>query len=172
MDAVRSLSKKAENFRITLAGCSGADERYVPEEIKRYFICEGKLSAEDLSKKLLESDFFLMLLDPKNSDHDEYIKIRSTGSAQLVYGYRRPAIVHKKFAQPYGFDNSNAVVYDREDLADAMYKAITMYQEEYDEKQENLCKLSERIYRESLLNLEKKVKSIISNNHAGPNQPA
>jgi hypothetical protein len=164
VDAVQDLSKKTENFYVTVTGYKqrpGENVLNVPDDIRKYFKYEGELNAEDLSAKLMDSDFCLMLLDPENHKHDRYITYYCAGSAQLVYGFRKPPIVHKKFAAPYGFDDSNSIVYDKKNLADAMYRAILMSQKKYNLMQKNLLSLSREIYRESLENLRKRVNSIM-----------
>ncbi|MDR2681861.1 MAG: hypothetical protein LBB29_02340 [Holosporaceae bacterium] len=150
IDAVKELAERKIDFSITLVGTTTLQ---IPEELQKYFICEGALNAKEVYKKIMNADFYLMLLDPENEKHNIYATSSSTGSAQLVYGFKKVPIIHRKFAQHYDFDDTNAIIYDGRKLADAMYEAILMSTEKYIEKQTNLERLAKEIYQESLSNL-------------------
>ena len=110
-------------------------------------------------KEIEEADFILPMLDPKNIEHEIYIKNKVSGTFQLIYGFLKIAIINKKFAEPYGLNEANSIIYDNNEyLTNVMIKAIKMNNKEYIEKQNCLKEYSDKIYNQSLDNL----KSIIN----------
>ena len=99
------------------------------------------------------ADFFLTLLDPENPAHDRYITTGVTGSAQLIYSFAKVPVVHKKFAEFYRFDETNAIVYDGT-LGDAMAHAIDIAPDKYKKMQTALTNTANAITTESIENLK------------------
>jgi hypothetical protein len=153
MDAVTKMSAIKElqdKFEVVIVTPEYSD---IQANIKRYFTITGVLDNEDMYVEFMKSDFILPLLDPNNKSHHMYVKDRVTGSAQLIYGFKKPPVIHKLFGDFYGFNNQNAVVYDKNSFTEAMIEAIKMSPNEYREKQLGLVNLSKTIYDSSLANL-------------------
>lgn len=131
IDVVNKLVATGENnFKITVIGRGSLDG--IPENIKPYFDIKGRLDFSSMYDELEKSDYFLPLLDPENPTHDRYIKFGTSGSFQLIYGFLKPCIINKKFADVYGFDNRNSLVYgENADLYKAMQRAIMINNTDY-----------------------------------------
>lgn len=127
----------------------------------KYIDVKGRLNYPDMYKEIEEADFFLPLLDNENPDHDRYLKYGVSGSFQLIYGFRKPCILNRKFAETYGINNDNSILYDNnEDFIESLKKAINMNNDEYFKLQNNLKIYADNLYNKSLENL----KYIIENN--------
>ena len=120
----------------------------------------GRLNFEDMYNKIEEADYILPLLDPDNNEHNRYITTGTSGSFQLIYGFIKPAIIHKKFSDYYNINDKNAIVYNNnQDLYDKLIYSINIDSNEYKSLQQNLQKLSNSIYKQSINNL----KTLINN---------
>lgn len=107
-------------------------------------------------KSLEESDYFLPLLDPELKAHKRYTRSGTSGSFQLIYGFLKPCIIHKTFADIYGFDTSNALIYeDNSKISEKMHEAINTTEESYLSIQNNLKTYVGRINNLSLNNLKR-----------------
>ena len=106
-------------------------------------------------EKLEQSDFILPLLDPNIKSHKRYMDSGTSGSFQLIYGFNKPCIIHKTFADIYNFDNSNSIIYpENEILANKMIEAVELKNSEYLELEANLSKLVQSIDIKSRKNLK------------------
>ena len=81
-----------------------------------------------------------------------YIKTQVTGSAQLIYGFSKIPVIHKKFTKFYDFDTTNAIIY--QDLIEGMKTAINMSNKEYKKYIKQMKQTEQKIYQESLNNLK------------------
>jgi hypothetical protein len=140
------------NFRITVIGRGSL--RSVPAELRAYFRILGRVDFARMYDAVEAADFFLPLLDPGNPQHERYITTGTSGSFQLIYGFRKPCLIAAKFARLNGFDGSNSLVYaDNPDLVAAMVEAMGLTQAAYSSLQEGLARTADRLYAESLANL-------------------
>lgn len=156
IESVRNLKNKNKDFIVTLLGRGSTLN--IPEDIKNYFNFLGRLSYKDMYEQVKNADFILMLLDPKNQSHLIYKTSKVSGNVQLSYGFTTPVIINKDFADFYGFNDKNSIIYE-ENLTNAMNEAINKTEEEYNDICYNLKTLSNSIFLESINNL----KSIIEN---------
>lgn len=140
------------NFKITVIGngsLKGVEKKY-----KSYFDLKGRVDFETMYRELEKADFFLPMLDNQNPKHDRYITTGTSGSFQLIYGFRKPCLIVEKFAGYHGFNNSNSIVYkSNSHFTDAMITAINMNKEQYADMQWNLTNLAESLYHLSLDNM-------------------
>lgn len=150
------LANNYHNFKITVVGRGKIKD--IPKAYRRYIDIKGYLDFPKMYQEMEKADFFLTLLDEQNKDHYRYITTGVTGSAQLIYGFAKLPIIPQKFAEFYGFNNQNAVVYDGDNLALAMQNAIDLSSKEYQEKQQNLQHLATEIYQKSIENLQKEIR--------------
>ncbi len=152
------IAQGIDNFKITSIARIGSLD-FIPDKIKQYFDFKGCLSYPDMYDEIEKSDFFLPLLDPLNIDHNRYITTGTSGSFQLIYGFRKPCLIAEKFATIHGFNQQNSIVYkNNEDLTSAMQTAINMNQEQYHNLQTNLAEYADNLYQESLANLREIIK--------------
>lgn len=152
MDAVERLAANKQNFEVVIIGLGKIED--IPSHIRPYFILRGRLKFSEMYHEMESADFYLPLLDQDNSEHERYITSAVTGAAQLIYGFSKPCVIHKKFAGFYRIDTSISIVYEK-DLYDALCAAISLNQEQYSEMQKGLVKIACDIYSESLDNLKK-----------------
>jgi len=126
IDAAKGLRASGiTNFKITVVGRGSL--RGIPRDIREHFDLKGRLDFSHLYEELERSDFFLTLLDPENPLHERYITTGTSGSFQLIYGFRKPCLIAEKFATAIGFNSANSIVYGgNSDLARAMSAAIGM----------------------------------------------
>lgn len=158
-NAVKTLAEKGyEDFSVTVIG--RGDVSYLPENIQPYFNILGRVDFPTMYKAMEEADFFLPLLDPDNSEHDRYITCGTSGSFQLIYGFQKPCLIHKKFCIPmHGFTTDNSLIYETSDgLADKMIEAIEMTRDKYKNMQKDLKNFADGLYKKSLNNLKETLK--------------
>ena len=98
-------------------------------------------------------DFIINTLDRKIPRDNTYNNGRSTGSAQITYGYLKPCLINRDFTKTYGMNEENSIIFN--DLKDSLYfvmsEAIMMTDKEYKKKQYNLKKTADTIYEISKL---------------------
>lgn len=141
------------NFKITVVGKGSLN--HLPKHLRKYFEIKGRLNFEEMYSELENADFFLPLLDVFNKNHENTITTSTSGSFQLIYGFRLPAIIAEKFATVNGFTNENSILYvNNEDLADAMKNGIKLSDENYTLLQKNLAKYADSLYNRSIENLK------------------
>ncbi len=150
IDAIDNLAARYADFRVIVIGSGNLDN--FPANIRRYIEFTGRLIFPEMFDKLESADFFLPLLDADTDAHNRYITTGVTGSAQLIYGFTKIPVIHKKFAKFYRFDDTNAIVY-ADVLADAMMCAIEMSPDEYAACCANMQLTASQIADESYNNL-------------------
>lgn len=152
INALEILANKHKHFRVIAIG-NGQIE-HLPENIRPYITITGRLKFPEMFNYMEQADFFLPLLDPDVKEHERYITTGVTGSAQLIYGFKKIPVIDQKFAGFYRFNDLNAIIYDR-DLASAMEQAIEMTEAEYDRKRATLTETATTIKQESIDNLKR-----------------
>lgn len=159
INAVNELvSKNITNFKITVIGHGNLGD--LPEKIQKFFDIKGRVSYPDLYKYVSNADFFMTLLDPDFSEHDRYLKHGTSGSFQLIYGLNIPCLIASKFAECHHFSSENAICYNKNsEIASAMIKCINMSNKEYKEIKDNLQKTADKIYKNSLQNMDSAIKT-------------
>jgi hypothetical protein len=146
------LSKGIDSFNVVIIGPGHLN---IPKHIKYLFEQYRQLPYPPMFNALEQADFFLPLLDPDNPDHDRYCTIGTSGSYMLVCGFCKPQLIAKKFIGMIGFAETDSLIYENNNqLAETMYRAIKISQEEYQILQQNLSSLSNKIYQTSLNNLK------------------
>lgn len=150
LHAIEELDKQNLNFTVLVVG-SGSIKHLNPN-VKKHIKLLGHLDYDEMYDNVERANFFLPLLDNKNPEHTCYIKTQVTGSAQLIYGFRKIPVIHKKFASFYGFNDKNAVIY--QDLAKGMKQAISMSAKDYDKYVKQMDKTATAVYKKSLENLK------------------
>ena len=143
-DSIKSLLKDGiTNFRVNVIGWAGNMD--IEEDIKPYINFLGKLSFPDMYSVIEKSDFLLSLLDCENEKHLLYTKDLATGSNQLVLGFEKPYLISKVYADAYRYNDSNAIIYNDNDLPSAMKRAMKITDEEYEKMQKSINKLANEL---------------------------
>lgn len=143
-----------KNFKITVIGygeLTGCDDN-----IKDFFDIKGRINYPEMYECLENADFILPLFDPNNKDHNRYIERGTSGIFQLIYGFRKPCIIHNKFASVHRLNKSNSIIYtNNSDLASKMEDCINMSSKEYNTYVQNLGETANDIYKKGKANLDK-----------------
>lgn len=158
-DETRKLLKQGiTNFEIAVCGGGKLD---IPEELRSFILFKGRVSFADMYKEMEKADYFLPLLDASVEGQRRYLNGTTSGSRQLILGFLKPCLINNEFAQVYGFNNENSLVYENNDLAKAMAEAIKINADKYKLKQVALKKEAESIYQISLGNLRAAINRVI-----------
>ena len=149
ISAVNEMINKGENnFHITIVGKGSINN--LPTSIKEHLTLTGRLSFPKMYEVMKKADFFLPLLDYENPDHLRYCTTGTSGSFQLIYGFNIPCIIDANFAKIYNLTDKNSISYNKGEFAEALIKAVKMKNDEYQQLQDNLAVVVEKIYRNSL----------------------
>ena len=146
------INKGITNFHITHIG---REKTEVPKGIEKYFSFLGYLDFKKMKKEIEKSDFYLMLLNPENEEHKRYLTMGTSGSFQLVYGFLKPCIIHKEYADAYNLSSCSIVYDDNNKFLESMEEAIYMQQEEYNQQVLKLNNFVENLERHSDANMDK-----------------
>ena len=157
---------KNENFQfqvVVIGRVQTLNPQRIPNNIKDNFLFNFYLSYYKLMKIIETIDFIIITLDRKNPGDNTYINGRSTGSAQIAYGYLKPCLINIDFSKTYGMNNENSIIfnYSKDSLYFAMHEAIMMTKEEYKKKQYNLKKTADKIYEISKNNVNTTINYIL-----------
>lgn len=150
--SIELLAETTSRFKVTVIGYSNKVD--FPRGIIKYFDILGRVDYEKMYSALEKADYLLPLLDPDIPQHQRYMKYGTTGTFQLSYGFLKPCVMHKAFADIYGFSEKDSVIYDKnENFAEAMRIAAEMSKKEYSDMQSNLKSIADKIEKRSLRNL-------------------
>lgn len=154
ISAVETLHKIGRrNFKITVI----AREEFgsLPDEIKPYFEIMSKVDFLVLFQKLSEADFILTMLDSQKKEHERYLTKGVSGIFQLIYGFLKPCIIEKTFADAYEFNDKNSIIYSDNNVNffEKMTEALDMSEKKYENLQKNLKLTVDKINEKSLNNL-------------------
>lgn len=154
VEAVLELDKKGvTNFKVTVIGKGHI--KNIPANIRKYFNFKGRLPFNKMYNELENADFLLTAYDTDNEAHIRYNTTGTSGNFQLVYGFTKPVIIVEDFANINGFTNENSILYkETKDYANALARAISMNNEEYQVMQNKLKETVDGIYKNSLNNLK------------------
>ena len=143
------------NFKVLVIGRIENPQELIniPKQIELL----GPVTFDQLYDSMECADFFLTLLDPENKRHRRYLDVSTTGSRQLILGFTKVPIIHREFAEAYGFSEDNSIIQQENSLDISMKMAMELNADEYKEKQQQLTQLSKAIYRKSLDNLREKI---------------
>lgn len=157
IEAVKSLlEQNVTNFKITVIG-KGKISNF-PKELRKFFSIKGRLDFKDMYNEIEKADFILSAYED-TPEHQKYITIKTSGTFQLVYGFLKPIIIRKDFAEINRFNNDNAILYNDNNYSDAMKVAIEINKKDYSKLQMNLKNTVENIYSSSKDNFEHLIKS-------------
>lgn len=118
----------------------------------------GKLSFQEMYSTIERADF--ILLNIKIHPNTDFISNKTSGSKQLALGFNKPPIMPEEIAKAYGFDDTNAVIYQAGRLDDALIRACNLSDQEYLKMIDSLDKFSNSIEKKSLMNIQKVIEGI------------
>ena len=145
-----------KNFKITIVGKGNISD--IPLEIQHYFDIKGRLSYPDMYHEMENADYFLTLLDPENPEHDRYLKLGTSGSFQLIYGFSMPCLIAEKFAEIHLLNQNNSIIYKtNNELYNSMLLAINQSNDDYSKIKKQIKETASILYKKSLTNLEKAI---------------
>lgn len=150
LDTMQKLHDNNYKFMVYIIGSGSL--KHIPKSIKPNIKVLGHLDYGQLYDFVEKSHYFIALLDDAIPYHERYIKTQVTGSAQLIYGFAKVPVIHKKFAAFYSFDDNNAIVYDT--LYQGMEQAILQNNNDYKKKVLNLKQTAKQLKQESMDNLK------------------
>ena len=146
------------NFELIVVGWRKfLNFKNIPNEIIENFSFKYNITFAELYKELNKSDFIIIPFDPKSTNDNSYRTTRVSGSIQLAYGFLKPLIIDKNFAEFYSLNHKNSLIYENYDLYSAMSKAIKMNNQEYKQLQNNFKITSQEIYKISINNIKKTI---------------
>jgi hypothetical protein len=146
--------KNITNYRIKIAGDKSFD---VPFEYRDNIRLMGFLPFSELYKEVEQADFIVSTIDPALEGYTN----KASGAYQLSYGFLKPILIHKRFADVGNFTDKNSIVYD--DICFAVEQAIQIDAEDYNAMIDELRILQQNIYNQSLYNLKAVLDSPIGN---------
>lgn len=158
--AVEKLNKEQIDFEVIVIGKTREfDPQKIKKNLKKHFKFKFQVSYYELYQSVEQSDYIIINLDPNNKNDIDFKNIRITGSLQLSYGFLKPPIINKNFANIYNLNNKNSFIYDdNQYFYKAMKEAIMANNQEYRKMQKNLIRTSNNIYKFSLNNIKKTIK--------------
>ena len=151
----RMISKEEGlQFQIIVVGKWNTFTEYnISDKVKDYFTFKYNIPYSELFDEVNNSDFIIINLDPLNLNDNAFKTTRVTGSAQLVYGFLKPAIINEKFASIYNLNSYNSFIYKNSNFKDIMRNAILQKNKYYQLMKDNLAKSADYIYKVSLENV-------------------
>lgn len=150
MNTIQKLHDKNYKFMVYVIGSGSL--KHIPKSIKSHIKVLGHLGYPEMYDYVEKSHYFVPLLDDTNPEHERYITVQVTGSAQLIYGFAKVPVIHEKFADFYSFNNDNAIMYKT--LYQGMEQAILQNNDDYKNKVLNLKQTAQQIKQESMSNLK------------------
>ena len=160
--AAEKLKNENLEFEVIVIGRGkGFSKEDLSENLKENFKFKYHVIYKDLYEAVNSSDYIIINLYPNYKNNDLFRRNRLTGSSQLSYGFYKLSLIHKSFAEFYNMTSENSFLFDNSNFYEIMRKAILLNDQEYKEKQKNLIKLADSLYKLSLGNIKKTLNSIL-----------
>ena len=155
IDSVKVLHEQGyRNFKVTVVGKGSL--KGLPKEIRSYFDIKGRLPFDKMYEEIEKADFMLTSYNDDDPEHIRYNTTGTSGNFQLVYGFLKPCVIIRSFAPLNGFDDTNAILYNKpENYHEALIKGIKMSEEEYFNMQNSLKVYVDKLYNQSKENLKR-----------------
>ena len=160
ISAVKKIINENLEFKIFVVGYKkGFSIDNNNKKLKDIFIFNYNVNFSTLYNIIDSSDYIIINLDP---DIDKAFKKEGlSGSAQLSYGFYKPALINGYFKDNYNMTEENSFIFDKKNFYNIMKEAILLNNKRYKNMQRNLIKLSNKIYNISLLNVKKTINSLL-----------
>ena len=148
IDALLELSRRNIAFKLIVVARRGSLN--LPDSLRKSTEFHTNAPYEELYKLVEQADYILPMLDPSNNEHRRYLEAGTSGTFQLSYGFCKPCIIQKDFAEPYGFNRANSILYDKNtEFQSALISAISLDSSSYRGLQDALKKLADDIVSSS-----------------------
>lgn len=152
MDTLMKLDNNGLDFKLVVVASRG--ELNIPSTLVGKVKFYPNVDYGVLYGLVESSDYILALLDYDNVEHHRYLTSGTSGTFQLSHGFNKPCIVQSEFASVYGFDNKNSIVHcSNNDFYDALTRAISLDDKEYNALKTELECLTNKIWDLSVNNL-------------------
>ena len=159
ISAVEKLKEENLEFHVIVVGkWHTFTNRNISEKLLENFTFKYNISYEQLYYEVNNSDYIIINLDPNNIIDEPFRKTRVSGSIQLSYGFLKPVIINKYFADIFNFNSNNSFIYDNINLTATIRNAIKIGNKAYKNIQKNLNLVSKKVYIDSLSNIKKCLK--------------
>lgn len=147
------LNKKIFNFHFKIIGRTLVKE--IPDDLNIYISKTGTLNFKELWENYKKSDFLIPMLNPKVRNQSRYKESTTTGTYQIMLGFKKPVLIHTDFASFYHLNDLNSIIYKSNNvMIEAIIKCINMKENEYNILKSNIEDLSNEIQNESIKNLK------------------
>ena len=164
VNSLSKLHKDNLNFEIIVIGSKKfLKKKKITKKLCRYFSFKYDTPYNEMYKLINKSDFIIVPFEPKNSYDNSFRTIKVSGSVQLGYGFLKPIIINKNFAEFYFLNNKNSLLYENNELYTIMKEAIKMNNKKYYYLQTNLKYTAGEIYKISINNVKKTINYINKN---------
>ena len=156
-EAVERLKSENFNFEIIIFGRTiNFNSSFFPPNLNNTLKLKYQASYSELYEAVESSDYIIVTLDPKKKYDILYKTKKVTGNIQLMYGFLKPIIINKEFADFYGLNINNSLIYyNNSDFYNIMKKAILLNNKEYINLQRNINIIKKELYAKSLNNIKK-----------------
>jgi len=156
-EIVERLKSENFNFEIIIFGRTiNFTSSYFPQNLNNNLKVKFRASYSEFYEAVESSDYIIVTLDPKNENDIPYKTTKVTGNIQLMYGFLKPIIINKEFAQFYDLNINNSLIYyNNSDFYNIMKKAILLDNKSYKNLQRNLLVCEKELYAKSLNNIKK-----------------
>jgi hypothetical protein len=162
--AAKKLKNENLDFEVIVIGKKKYfSKKDLPENLQENFKFKYRVIFKELYEAVYSSDYIIINLYPNYKNNDIFRSERLTGASQLSFGFLKPSLIHKSFAEFYNMSSKNSFLFNNSNLYEIMREAILLNAQEYKEKQQNLIKLSDSLYKMSLNNIKKTFNSILFN---------
>ena len=105
------LKKDNLNFELIISGGKNfLNLENIPKNLIHNFSFKFNSSFNELYKAIIKSDFIILPLDPKKINDNSYKTVKVSGSIQLAYGFLKPIIIDKNFADFYYLNCKNIII--------------------------------------------------------------
>ena len=122
----------------------------------------GRLCFWEMYTEIENTDFIIVMIDSQKHQHQHYLKYSTSGVFQLILGFKKVCLIQRDVANIFGFTEKNCIMYDGENLASTLEVAVSLSENEYQDKLNNLDEFELEIYQKSLENLRTSIDVIIS----------
>lgn len=152
------LDKNYKDFSVVLIGAlSKKNNPNIDEKLYKYrknIKVLNRISFPQLYLEVEKADFLISALDYEDDTSKHFLTRATTGAKQISLGFVKPLLIQRPFAEAYSFTDSNAVIYEKDNLASAMMLALDMPLDSYKEICTQIRILSNAIKMVSLNNLK------------------
>jgi len=164
VSAAEKLKEENLDFEVVVVGKVRIfSSKNINKNMKENFIFNYGVNFETLYNMVDSSDYIIITLDPENRKDNIFKNKKVTGAAQLSYGFGKPVLINSYFKENYDMTKENSFIFNKTNFYNVMKKAILLNNENYKLMQKNLLETTKIIYKNSIINIQKTLDSLIFN---------